>query len=737
MAKDPYRYFRIEARELLEQFSTGALDLEQGMISPELMARMLRIAHTLKGAARVVKEIEMADLAHRMEEVLGPHRAGLAAVPREEAARLLEFVDACQAKLQALAAPGSADSPAPAGPPALAGAPAAADRPATVALSPTTDPARPPSLASPAFAPRDAEDQFTSVRVEIVELDTLLYDLAEMGVHLGAYAKEMATVEQALRQTEELLEHLSPAQGALASAGAGGMGRGAAPSPHELELRALSESIRASLRECQRSFRARLARSERDFGALRERANELRLLPARTVFPFLERATRDAAEALHKSVRFEAEGGEHRLDAHVLLAMRDALLHVVRNAVAHGIEAEGQRVAAGKPAAGRVSLRVQKRGQQIAFIVADDGRGLDLTAIGQSAVRQGLMTAPEAAAVDLAAASRILLHGGTSTATSVSSVAGRGVGLDVVRSTVQRLKGTVRLDSQPAIGTTLEILAPISLELQQVVAVVAYDAWVHIPFNAVLRILRLKEGELVRSPQGWSFAWGDQAIPFQTLDTLLGGSRVRNLAGRRWTAVVVERGGQRAAVGVDRTAGLRDVLVRPLPMLTGSIPLVSGAVMDEAGQPQLVLDPAVLIATVVGGLGPVVSAAPRPPQPILVVDDSLTTRMLEQSILESAGYQVDLAVSGEEALEKARQKEYAMFVVDVEMPGINGYELLERFRADRKLRDVPAILVTSLASPDDRRRGAEAGARAYIVKSEFHEGRLLQTIRGLIEERAP
>jgi two-component system, chemotaxis family, sensor kinase CheA len=185
---------------------------------------------------------------------------------------------------------------------------------------------------------------------------------------------------------------------------------------------------------------------------------------------------------------------------------------------------------------------------------------------------------------------------------------------------------------------------------------------------------------------------------------------------------------------VDRLDGVRNVVVRPLPILTGPVPLVAGATLDEEGNPQLVLDPVIVVAVVRSETGPVAEAAVVQQFPILVVDDSLTTRMLEQSILETAGYQVDLASSGEEALEKARHKRYAVFVVDVEMPGMNGFELLQELRADPILHRVPTVMVTSRAAAEDRQRAEQAGARAYIVKSEFDEGHLLRTIRELIGE---
>ena len=196
--------------------------------------------------------------------------------------------------------------------------------------------------------------------------------------------------------------------------------------------------------------------------------------------------------------------------------------------------------------------------------------------------------------------------------------------------------------------------------------------------------------------------------------------------------MVVEGGGGLAAVSVDRLLGAANIVVRPLPASAAADPVVAGVALDDEGAPQLVLDPAALVDSALAARrAPVAGAAPVR-DAVLVIDDSLTTRMLEQSILESAGYEVDLATSGEEGLSKARRRPYRLFLVDVEMPGIDGFEFLERRRADPALRDVPSILVTSRGSPEDRRRGAEAGAEAYIAKSEFDQTELLATIRRLL-----
>jgi two-component system chemotaxis sensor kinase CheA len=253
-----------------------------------------------------------------------------------------------------------------------------------------------------------------------------------------------------------------------------------------------------------------------------------------------------------------------------------------------------------------------------------------------------------------------------------------------------------------------------------------------IPLDVVSRAVRVAAAEINRTGTGDALVLDGRAIPFLPLAPVL--NPQAPLAARpplAWSAVVVDSDGQLAALGVERLLGTEHVVSRPLPAEVPPDQAVAGASLDAAGNPRLVLDAAGLVARALRG-----QAAARPAQvrrpPILVVDDSLTTRMLEQSILESAGYEVDLAASGEEGLEKALARRYGLFLVDVEMPGIDGFTFIERSRADRRLADIPAILVTSRSDPEDFRRGETVGAHAYVVKSQFNQGELLDRIRGLV-----
>jgi two-component system chemotaxis sensor kinase CheA len=305
------------------------------------------------------------------------------------------------------------------------------------------------------------------------------------------------------------------------------------------------------------------------------------------------------------------------------------------------------------------------------------------------------------------------------------------VGLDVVRETAVRLKGEVTVQSEPGRGTVVEICVPTSVSSETALLVEAAETAAAIPLDAVRAALRVSAAAVIRSAHSESIAYDGGMIPLVPLARLL-----RPAAASAWStppiAVVLRAGVQVAAVGVDRLLTTDTVMARPLPALAHASPVVAAAALDADGNPQLLLDPGAVVAAACGEQPPR-PAVERPRRlPVLVIDDSLTTRMLEQSILESAGYEVEVATSAEEALGKARERRYGAFIVDVEMPGMDGFEFVAHTRADPACRDVPSILVTSRSSSEDRRRGDEVGARAFIVKSQFDQTHLLELIRGLV-----
>ena len=691
MARDPYRYFRVEARDLLDQLGKGALEFDKGAAAPQLLALMLRLAHTLKGAARVVKQREIADQAHAIEDALAPFRDGGNAVSREGVDAVLRALDEIGLRMAALdpQSPGEAAVGANTAAVAVGGA-AVRDMP----------------------SPANASAEPLSTNVD--EMDMLLDGVSEAGVQLAALRRGIGTLQRSRRVAQMLEEQWAAPRTERSGNGASKFGSMIA------ELRGAAESL-------HRDFSDGVELLDRELAQVREAAERLRLMPASLMFVSLERAARDAGQSLGKRIAFATGGGEVRLDAQVFGAVQGALVQAVRNAVAHGIESTSEREDAGKPAEGRVSVEVRRRGHRAVFVCRDDGRGIDLEAVRRAVEAKGL-SAAEASKLGAEQLLGRLLDGGLSTSHAVTQLAGRGIGLDVVREAAARLRGEVSIRTDTGLGTTLEIVVPVSLAAVDALIVEAGGRTVAIPLDAVKRTLRVAADDLAQSAQGASMRFDGRDIPFAPLERALGRTTRSREVARAWSAVVIEGANALAAVGVERLRGTQNLVLRPLPEFTHADPTIAGASLDAEGHPQLVLDPEGLVEHV-RRASPPPAAGNSASAPILVIDDSLTTRMLEQSILESAGYEVDLATSGEDGLERALKRRYALFLVDVEMPGMDGFTFIERTRMEPSLRDIPAILVTSRASPEDRRRGQSAGARAYIVKGEFDQTDLLEKIR--------
>jgi two-component system chemotaxis sensor kinase CheA len=686
---DPYRYFRIEAGEILEQLQAGLLELEKGAPPAEIVAKLLRLAHTLKGAARVVKQKGIADLSHSVEDLLVPIRDAGSSAAGSVIQQSLMHVDAMQALLRALSATPSGGSEAGA-----------------------AGPARPVLLEQPAEA--KTEVPFWAAKPNTQDLDRLMDGITELNVQLGGVKSSQSSLERIRGLTELLRDRLAVRR--LQPAGESEL----------LELRQLTDDIQSALIASERELATGVEQATRELGEIRDAAERLRLVPAELLWGSLERTARDAALSLGKKVRFDARGGEVRLEAELLGQVQRALMQAVRNSVAHGIESPAARAAAQKPAEGSISIEVSRRGKHVVFSCTDDGHGLDFESIRQKAQQRGI-SAAVLAELDEDGLARLLLQGGISTAASVTGVAGRGIGLDLIRETAQKLGGTVSLRS--AQGTRLALEIPVSLSALAALLVEVDGQVVALPLSAVRGTARQIPDEVTHTAEGDTVLVAGQVMPYVALHRLLASDAQGSFAIR--SAVWVEADGGMAALGVERLLGIEGIVARAVPELALLSPVVSGASFDAEGNPRLVLSAEGIIQSV-RRVAAAPRVAPRARLPILVIDDSLTTRMLEQSILESAGYDVDLAVSGEDGMVKAAQRKYALFLVDVEMPGMDGFTFIERTRKDPVLREVPAILVTSRASAEDVERGRAAGAVAHIEKKEFNQTDLLERIRRLV-----
>jgi two-component system chemotaxis sensor kinase CheA/two-component system sensor histidine kinase and response regulator WspE len=506
------------------------------------------------------------------------------------------------------------------------------------------------------------------------------------------------------------------------------------------ELRAMGATVLAktfdtSLREIDEQ-QARLAAL---LATLDNGLREVRHVGLDTLFERIPRAARDVAEALGKSVGVHVSGESIEVDKQVIDNLAEPVLHVVRNAVDHGIEEPAVRVRAGKPERGRLSLHARRNRDRLELVIEDDGSGIDLPHLRAAAVRAGLIDQGTADTMTESAALDLVFAAGLSTRGEVSEFSGRGVGLDVVRARLGALGGDVSVKSEPGRGCTFLLSMPLRVAIARALVIEIgppdskHTERYALPTSSVLDVGRL-EPEAVRQIAGAAAVpFRDQFALVADLAAILGSPERQPEELPR--LVYVGQAKQVYALEVDRILGERELITRPLGGILQESRIVSAAAVLEDGRPALVLN----VQELVGRAGVRVRGARKPTtaspsrRRVLVTEDSLITRSLIADALRAVGYDVAEAEHGVQALEKLSQGRFDLLLSDLEMPVMNGFELLGKVRSDERLRDLPVIVISSLGAPEDKRRALGLGATAYVVKSEFSERGLTDLVGRLVE----
>ncbi len=493
-------------------------------------------------------------------------------------------------------------------------------------------------------------------------------------------------------------------------------------------LRTLSRGMKQVSAELWRDLE-----SERIQGAqLNDTLRELRTVPALTLGELLRRTARETAGRVGKTVQFELAGGEVRLDRRIVDAVRDPLLHLLRNAVDHGIEAPQTRLKLGKPADGRITLSVQQHGGRVHFTLEDDGAGVDLDRIRARALSRGLVEPHALGTMSDDDVARLIFLPGFSTAEQLTELSGRGVGLDVVESAAKHLGGAVTLRFEPGRGSTFELSLPRALGAMLVIVAQVGATRLALPTDAVQRLLRLSKETLVMVGARPMARVGEALVPFIPLSRVLTlpGARLPFEGGRPVEALLVSVAGSTVALGVDECLQQQEVVVHPLGKHLRSATHLAGAAQLNDGAVVPVLQPGELLAR---ALASTTSESAAPERPVvLVVDDALSTRTAVRNVLELAGFEVLSASNGEEAWDLLQSHRVALLVTDLQMPRLDGMGLTRRLRADPQLAEVPVVVLTAQDSAEDRALGLEAGADAYLVKREIERGALLEHVRQLL-----
>jgi two-component system chemotaxis sensor kinase CheA len=459
----------------------------------------------------------------------------------------------------------------------------------------------------------------------------------------------------------------------------------------------------------------------------------LRMVPFEEACGGLERAVRDLSMASSKQAGLRVIGGEVELDRAVLDALRPSLLQLVRNAIDHGIETPAERIKGGKAEQGLITISAKLRGSEIVIRVEDDGRGVDLDAVRAQLQRRNI--SPPEREEDLA---RSVFTPGFSTARLITDISGRGVGLDVVKRALEALRGSVDLAFRRGQGTRFSLIVPLTLTTLRGLLVEVGDQTFVLPGTAIQRLLRIGAEDIQRVGGVQTIEVEGAAVPVTLLSELLGRPKASEPAQGKVPVVIVRAEGYAVGLVVDALLEERDVVVKNLGKRLRGARAVSGATVLPNGRLALILSSVEIVNRARRGASaaPVVvsdsARAQLVKHQILLVDDSITTRTLERSILEGAGYEVRTAVDGGDAWAQLQEHGADLVVSDVEMPTMDGFALTEAIRSSPRFRGLPVVLVTALASDADKARGLSVGANAYLVKSTFDQANLLETVAQLL-----
>ncbi len=775
--------FLEEANELMPRISAELRSWADGGNALELQ----RALHTLKGSARMAGAMVLGQLTHSMETRVEnalqlPHipvpifeglfssfdRTAMLFESLKQAgpdglARVVEAGRAATGEDDASALVRAFDAAAPAAGPSAAPAPApAADSDAVAAV---------PAAAPATAAAKAADDARAVLRVRADVIDRLVNEAGEVAIARSRIEGEMRAVKSSLKDLTENLIRLRgqlreieiAAESQMQSRQREVEQKHGSFDPLEFDrfsrfqeiTRMMAESVndvatvqQNLLKNVDEADAALLAQGRLS----RELQNDLmrvRTVPFNNVAERLYRVVRQTAKELGKRANLDIKGTQTEIDRSVLERMTGPFEHLLRNAIAHGLEEPQGRVAAGKPDIGQISLSARQEGNEFVLVFEDDGRGLDVARIRAKALLNGLMQSGDAL-TDVQIAEFIFAPG-FSTAAQVSEVSGRGVGMDVVRSEVAALGGRVEIDFTEGKGSRFTIYLPLTLAVTQVVLIRTGDRVYAVPSAMVEQVRQIKVDELERARTAGKVEWLGREYPLHFLPRLLGDA-AQTAQTQRFTPVLLLRSGtSRAAIHVDEMLGNQEVVVKNIGPQLARVTGMAGATVLGTGQIVLILNPvplaaaqhaaagqaaAVLTAAAVPPSAPATAAAPGPARPlVMVVDDSLTVRKITSRLLARENYQVLTAKDGVDALEQLHDIRPDVMLVDVEMPRMDGFDLTRNVRGDVKLKDIPIIMITSRTADKHRQYAMEIGVNVFLGKP-YQEEELLAQIDYLVKNRA-
>ena len=733
--------FSGEAGERLASLSSSLLDLEKGADGEERAQALevaFREAHSLKGAARSVNLMDIESMCQGMESVFADMKRGgisssgelfdllhhcvravedFLATPEGERADLMGEASALMSRIEEIKAGRETEE----------------------------EPAIEKQIAKPQSSQQDRKSQgkplvSESVRIPTARLDALFLkaeELISLKLVLGQHVTDLKEIVRSIESWTQRWAEIEPEARALNKIARKGDGWDSLS-----RFLDWNHDFIGSLGKEMRGLTKGTEQEGRTLGLmvdeLLDDMKRVTMLPFSTLLDIFPRMIREISRDQGKEVDLIVKGGAVEIDRRILEEMRDPLTHLLRNSVDHGLEAPDKREKQGKPRSGTIEVIISHtEGGKIEIMVSDDGVGIDPARVKEKAASLGIITKQEMEQLDDRDALSLVLQSGVSTSPIITEISGRGLGLAIVREKVEKLGGSLSMDTVLGRGASFRMALPVTIATFRGILVQVSDRLFVAPSADMDRTLKVHQDEIKTVENRATIPLDGKALPLVDLARVFGLDQGKDkLNGAFLTVVVLGAGERRIGFRVDEVLGEREVLVKDLGKQLKHVSNISGATILGSGRVVPILNVNDLLTSppdvALQASGPNEEKGGEGKKSILVAEDSITSRMLIKSILAGAGYLVTTAVDGLEAYTTLKTGEFDLVVSDIEMPGLNGFELTEKIRSDKKYAEIPVVLVTGLETREDREKGIDAGANAYIVKSSFDQSNLLEVVKRMI-----
>jgi len=576
-----------------------------------------------------------------------------------------------------------------------------------------------------------------TVRVASEKLDRLMEEAGELlimklkaqqrVIHVQSIINECNLTNQSFKKNKRVIRHQAKLQNDKTS--------------EVTEKRILTEFEKkiSNLSDRLDSFYKTLSNDSHQLSLIIEKLQDdirkTRLLPFHTIMSAFPKMVRDISVNENKKIKFEFSGGDIELDKFILEEIKSPLMHMLRNSIDHGIEPTEDRIKFGKTEEGNIKILLSQKGNNVIIEINDDGSGINIEQLKSSAVKKGLYTEKEMQQMKERQILNIIFQPGFSTSKIITDISGRGIGMDVVKATIERLNGTIDIETSKNTGTRFILTIPLTLSITHAIKFLVNNEIYYIPIDMIERIIIVDEKNLSTIERGLAIHYNGSIIPYVRMQQILEIPVSESKESERF-AIILKTGNTMAAFAIDKFLGEEDITIKGLGNYMKRVRNISGITIMSDGNIAPILNVTDMINTI--QLRGIASTKRKIESPdvekhlsILVIDDSIMTRTLEKNILESYGYDVVTAIDGQDAILKLHEKNFDVIVSDVQMPNMDGIELTEKIKQDNRYSKIPVILVTAMESDEDKKRGMQVGADAYIVKSSFDQSNLLTTIKRL------